>query len=135
MEFVFNLNIVTPAGVLFKDSVIHVQAPGLTGYFGVKPNHIALITPLKIGKITSESSKGRKTLFATSGGYVEVNKNVMTIIVETAEKASDIDVQRAESAKDRANNRLQEKKQGTDIERARFALAKANNRLKVASEI
>jgi F-type H+-transporting ATPase subunit epsilon len=135
LEDYFQLNIVTPAGVLFKDSVAHVQAPGLTGYFGIKPNHLPLITPLKIGKIIAESAKGRLMEFSTSGGYVEINKNVMTILAETAEKASNIDVSRAESARNRATKRLQSKKPDTDIDRARLALDKAMNRLKIASKI
>ena len=135
MEDFFKLNIVTPKGVLYKDTVAHVQAPGLTGYFGVKTNHLPFITPLKIGKIIAESPKGRLTQFATSGGYVEVNQNVMTILAETAEKSTNIDVQRAESARDRAIKRLKDKEPDLDAGRAKSALSRATNRLNIASEI
>ncbi len=129
----FKFEIITPDKVIYSADVEHVKAPGENGYFGVKVNHIPFLTILKTGKITVESGK-EKIFFATSGGFAEVIENKMTIMAETAEAATQIDVERAKQARDRALKRLKEKSGDTNIPRAKAALLRALNRMKVASK-
>jgi F-type H+-transporting ATPase subunit epsilon len=73
--------------------------------------------------------------YATSGGFVEVHENKVMMLAETAERSDEIDVTRAEVARERARKRLAEKNAGTDFDRARLALFRAMNRLKVADRL
>lgn len=132
MDKSFKFKIVTPQAVLLSDEVTHVQAPGVTGYFGVMAHHIPYLTALTLGSITVETGKKRK-VFATSGGFAEVIDGSMTILAESAEEASQIDINRAEKARDRALQRLHENAPGTDVGRARAALLRALNRLEIAA--
>ena len=132
MEKYFQLEIITPHRIVFSQKVRHVVAPGRTGYFGILANHLPYLTALQIGRIEAESEDGTK-LFATSGGYVEVLNNKMTVLAESAEEASEIDIQRAERARERAEQRLKAKDPSTDINRAKAALLRALNRIQVAS--
>jgi len=126
----FKFEIITPEKVIYSADVDHVKAPGKNGYFGVKVNHIPFLTILKAGKITVEIGK-EKIFFATSGGFAEVTENKMTIMAETAEEATQIDVERAKRARDRALKRLKEKAAETNIRRAEAALLRALNRMEV----
>ena len=129
----FKFEIITPDKVIYSEDVQHVKAPGKNGYFGVKANHIPFLTALKIGKITVEIGN-KKIFFATSGGFAEVTENKMTIIAETAEEATQIDVQRAKQARDRALKRLKEKSVDTNIPRAEAALLRALNRMEISAK-
>ncbi|NOY57754.1 MAG: F0F1 ATP synthase subunit epsilon [Calditrichaeota bacterium] len=132
MDKLFKFKIVTPQAVLLSDEVSRVQAPGVTGSFGVMAHHIPYLTALTLGSITVETGKKRK-VFATSGGFAEVINGSMTILAESAEDASQIDIKRAEKARDRAIRRLRGNEPGTDIHRARAALVRALNRLEIAA--
>ncbi len=128
----FKFEIITPEKVIYSADVEHVKAPGKNGYFGVKVNHIPFLTILKTGKITAEIGK-EKIFFATSGGFAEVTENKMTILAETAEDATRIDVDRAKQARDRALKRLKEKSVDINIPRAEAALLRALNRLEITA--
>ena len=128
----FKLEIITPEKVVYSADVEHVMAPGKNGYFGVKVNHIPFLTLLKIGELTANSEKKEK-LFAISGGIVEIADNKMTILAETAEAATDIDVDRAKRARERAEQRIKEKLAETNLTRARASLMRAINRIDVAA--
>lgn len=128
----FKLEIVTPHKVVFSDNVTHVRAPGIAGSFGVLANHTPFLTALGVGAIEVEQGKN-EIIFATSGGYAEVMHNKMTVLVESAEEASEIDVERAKQARDRALKRLQNKNPDVDLDRAKGALTRALNRLTIAS--
>ncbi len=129
----FTFEIVTPHKVVFSAPVLSVQAPGVAGYFGVLANHAPFLTALRIGAIHVATDKGDKT-FATSGGFAEVLNNKMTVLAESAEAGSEIDVERAKQARDRALQRLKEKHADLDLDRARLALQRALNRLAVAEQ-
>ena len=131
-EKIFKFEIITPEKVIYSADVDHVKAPGKNGYFGVKVNHIPFLTILKTGKITVEIGK-EKIFFATSGGFAEVTENKMTIMAETAEEATQIDVERAKQARDRALKRLKEKAADTNIRRAEAALLRAINRMEIST--
>jgi F-type H+-transporting ATPase subunit epsilon len=131
-EKLFTLEIVTPARIEFRGEVKHVKAPGVAGYFGVLANHTPFLTAIKIGAITVQA-KEKTIYFATSGGFAEVLNNKMTLLVQSAEQATNIDVHRAEEAKKRAEKRLVEKNPDIDLERAKAALLRALNRISIAS--
>jgi F-type H+-transporting ATPase subunit epsilon len=131
----FQLDIVTPKRTVFSGRVESFSAPGVVGGFQVLRSHAAMLSSIKIGEVKILDSSGKEFRYATSGGFVEVHDNKVVMLAETAERSDEIDVKRAESAKDRAQRRLSEKKIETDIERARVALQRALNRLKVAGKL
>lgn len=99
------LELVTPYKRVLSEEVDEVTAPGSLGEFGVLPEHTSLLTTLKVGVLTYK--KGRETFqVAINWGYVEVEDNVMTVLVETAEPADQIDVERAKAALARAEEAL-----------------------------
>ena len=103
------------------------------GELGILPNHIPLVAPLAIG--VARLKKNDETYkVAVSGGFMEVRPDKVTILAQTAEKASDIDVARAKEAKERAERRLQAKQDDTDFRRAELALKRAMNRLNVGGK-
>ncbi len=133
-EKVFNLEIVTPRKVVYSGEVKSFSAPGVVGGFQVLFNHAPLLSAIAVGKVKVEDTAGKVTEFATSGGFVEIKANHVVMLAEAAELPSEIDVPRAQSAKERAEKRLAERKPDLDVERARVALARAINRLKLAQK-
>lgn len=129
----FNLEIITPFKIIYQEKVKHIRMPGIEGYFGVKAGHAPFVTTLKIGEIEVDLEKDKK-YFATSGGTVEVLPHKTTVLVETAEAATDIDVERAIYSKERAERRIAEKVPGTELERAKDAWFRAKNRLKISKK-
>jgi len=133
MDKTFTLEIITPQRTVFKGDVKHVKAPGVGGSFGVLYNHTPFLVALKIGVIEIETESG-KLWFAACCGFAEVMANKMTILVENAETAGEIDIERAQRARDRAWKRLHEDlSKDIDVPRAQAALARALNRLAAAS--
>jgi F-type H+-transporting ATPase subunit epsilon len=132
-EKVFDLEIITPFKIIYQQKVKHIRLPGTEGYIGIMANHAPFVTSLKIGEIKVDLESETK-YFATSGGTVEILPHKTTVLVETAEEATQIDVERAIYAKERAKRRMAEKVPGTDIERAKDAWFRAENRLKVAKK-
>jgi F-type H+-transporting ATPase subunit epsilon len=131
------LEVVTPDGARVNEEVDIVNAPGFGGDFGVLANHAPFLSTIKIGALTYESGKERKSLMV-SGGFCEVSNNKITFLVESAEYGSDIDVERAMRAKERAEKRLvQAAQQAEDFnkKRAEVALQRVIVRLKIARGI
>jgi F-type H+-transporting ATPase subunit epsilon len=131
------LEIVTPDRALLREEVDEVVVPGSQGEFGVLPGHTPLLSTLKIGELWYRQGQERHYL-AIAFGFVEVLPDRVTVLAQVGERAQEIDVQRAERAKQRAEQRLaQAQPQLTqidfDIERARIALMKSLLRLQVAS--
>ncbi|HID04034.1 MAG TPA: F0F1 ATP synthase subunit epsilon [Desulfobacterales bacterium] len=100
-----HLEVVTPAGAVVNEDVDIVNAPGYGGDFGVLANHAPFLSTIKIGLLTYETGGERKSLMI-SGGFSEVSNNKITFLVESAEEGSQIDVDRAMKAKERAEKRL-----------------------------
>lgn len=128
------LEVVTPAGAKVDEDVDIVNAPGYGGDFGVLANHAPFLSTIKIGTLTYENGSKRESLMI-SGGFCEVSNNKITFLVESAEKGTEIDVERAMRAKERAEKRLAQSAQKTDDfnqKRAEIALQRALARLKVA---
>ena len=131
MPDTFQLEIVTPEKLVVQDEVEEMQIPGKNGYLGILPGHAPLITELAVGEISYR--KGAETHFlAVAWGFAEVLPDRVTILAETAERAEEIDVKRAEEAKQRAQERLQSGKTETDYGRAQTSLQRAETRLDVA---
>lgn len=128
-----SVTIVTPSGTQVEFDVQHLRAPGSEGEFGVLHGHLPFMTALKIGKLRLDTEEGQQ-IWATSGGYIEVLGNQVIILAETAEKSDQIDLERAEAAKERALGRLSDKSSDLDIKRATLALARAFNRIKISAE-
>lgn len=128
------LEVVTPDGARVNEDVDIVNAPGFGGDFGVLANHAPFLSTIKIGALTYENGKERKSLMV-SGGFCEVSNNKITFLVESAEYGLDIDVERAMRARERAEKRLaQAAQQSEDFNRnrAELALQRSIMRLKVA---
>ena len=127
----FEIEIVTPERVVERDVVTELQLPTKNGYIGVLAGHAPLITELGIGEI-SYKADGQTYKIAVAWGFAEVLPNKTTILAECAERAEDIDVARAQQAKQRAEELLRSGNPDTDFERAKSALERATARLDVA---
>ena len=129
----FKLEVITPDRVVLSDNeVTSVVLPGALGYLGVLANHAPLMTELSIGELDVRRTDGSQDMMAVSGGFVEVFDNVVTVLAENAEPASEIDLDRAEKAFERARQRMDTHDPSMDFDRAALALKKALNRLSVA---
>lgn len=126
------LEIVTPDKVVLEADVDYVGAPGVDGEFGVLPGHIPLLAALSIGELYYR--QGAETHWAfVAGGFAEVSGNRVSVLAEAAELSSDIDVDRAKQAQERAQGRLQSSgKADVDLVRATAALKRAVARIRVA---
>jgi F-type H+-transporting ATPase subunit epsilon len=125
------LEIVTPEGVAVREQVDEVEAPGILGYFGVLPGHTPFLSQLRIGNIRYRIGN-RDHFVAVTWGFAEVLPRKVTVLVQTAERAEDIDLQRAESAQQRAEQRMKEFGVAYDLEAARESFERAQARLDAA---
>lgn len=129
------LEVVTPERKVYEREIDMVIVQGVEGELGILPNHIPFVTPLRIAPLTARRD-GEEDLIAVNGGFMEVRKDRVVILAESAELPEEIDVDRAQAARDRAQRRIQaEKKDDIDYLRAEIALQKAINRLKVSGRM
>ena len=129
------LEMVTPYKRVLSEEVDEVTAPGTVGEFGVLPDHTSLLTTLKVGELTYKKD-GETFHVAVNWGYVEVEDNVMTVLVETAEPADQIDVDRAKAALTRAEEALKKlTSEDKEFKIMECALERALIRVQVASKI
>jgi F-type H+-transporting ATPase subunit epsilon len=128
------VEIITPSKVSFKGEVISVTIPGTEGSFQVLKNHAPLMSTFEIGVIKIELSDHAKKYYSTSGGTVEVLDNHVLVLADSLEAVEEIDVNRAEKARERAEDRLTHKMSTLDVERAERALKRALNRLKLVEK-
>ncbi|NGQ95563.1 F0F1 ATP synthase subunit epsilon [Brevibacillus sp. SYP-B805] len=126
------VEVVTPERVVYSGEASMVIARGVEGDLGILPNHMPLVTPLKIAPVRIKTEGDKEIKMAVSGGFMEVRGDKVTIIAETAERPEDIDVARAKAAKARAEQRLSERHPDLDVRRAELALQRAMARLDVA---
>lgn len=126
------VSIVTPDGPVLEGSFDMVVCKAETGEIGILPGHIPLVAPLQISAVRLKNGNETKRL-AVSGGFMEVQPDKVTILAQSAEKETDIDVQRAKEAKERAELRLQAQQDNIDKVRAELALKRALNRLDVSN--
>ncbi|MDM8552742.1 F0F1 ATP synthase subunit epsilon [Desulfobacterales bacterium HSG2] len=127
------LEIVTPEKAVVSEDVQIVMAPGTLGEFGVLVGHTPFLSTLKVGTVRYTDADGNDRVIFVSSGFAEALPDKVTILAESAERRRDIDLERAQSALERAQERLaMERKEEIDYIRARTALEKAMYRLKVA---
>jgi F-type H+-transporting ATPase subunit epsilon len=131
MADTIKLTIVTPERSVVQDEVDELQIPGAEGYFGVLPGHAPLFSELKVGEVSYRKGD-RWTFLAVAWGFVEVQPNLVRILAETAERAHEIDLDRAERAKQRAEERIRRGGDEVDYNRAVIALERAIIRIHVA---
>lgn len=125
--------IVTPEKTVFESEIDQATLPVTDGEVTILPNHRSYIASLKAGEIMLKT-EGKETLMATSGGFVEFSNNTLVVLADTAEAAGEIDIKRAEEARERAEQLKKEKVTMDDVEYARVAAAieKESARIKVA---
>ena len=127
-----NLEIVTPDRPLIKEQVDEVEIPATDGYIGVLPGHTPLLAMLEIGQLWYRKGQ-EKFYLSIAFGFVEVLPDRVTVLAQIAERPEEIDLQRAETARRRAQERLARPTIEMDFERARIALMKSLIRLQVAT--
>ena len=129
-----DLQIVTPDRRIVQEQVDEVEIPGSEGYFGVLPGHTPLLASLAVGELWYR--KGAEKFFLSIAfGFAEVLPDRVTILARIAERAEEISVERAESARKRAEERIVQSKSDIDYERARLSLMKSVARLQVSAHI
>jgi F-type H+-transporting ATPase subunit epsilon len=124
--------VVTVERLLLSEDVDMVLAPGIEGQLGILPRHAPLMTALAPGELVIRRAGQEDLHMAVSGGFMEVRPDRVTILADSAERAEEIDLQRAEAARQRAQERLTERPPGVDLVRAESALKRSQIRLKVA---
>src|SRR5271166_4876087 len=120
MSDTFQLEIVTPARLLVKDAAEEAQIPGVTGYLGILPGHAPLITELGAGEISYNAS-GATHILSVAWGFMEVLPDTDTIRAEAAEHPEEIDIERAQKAKERTDQRLKSNEPKIEYTRAEDA--------------
>ena len=129
MANTFQLEIITPTRIFSEGQVSYVRAESPDGQFGIMSHHTAATIALGIGELKVVKN-GKEYYYATTGGFADIQSESVLLLLETAELVTDIDVNRAESARKRAQDRFNNKEM--DKVRTRTAIAKAKNRLKVS---
>ena len=128
-----SLRVVTPVRLVLDEQVDELTAPGPLGQLGILPDHAALMTTLEIGQLSYKTSGGASVLTLT-GGYAEVLDNIVTVLANAAEFPHEIDIARAEDARNRAERILEERDSSDDqtLVAAEAALKRALLRLDTA---
>lgn len=126
----FKLRIITPHGIYQEVEIDQINIRTTAGQIGILAHHIPLASGVEISQM-NYIIDGKKTYFAVAGGFVHVNENETTLIANAIESQDEIDLNRAERAKQRAEERLKNKNSDTDILRAEVALRRALTRIHV----
>jgi len=137
---VLTVNIVTPSGIVYDHRASMVVVPAMAGQLGIMANHEPIITPLEIGelRVKRTDNQGHEDAIAVNGGFMEVSHNIASIVADSAERARDIDIDRAQSAKQRAETAIKtasEKHDSNELVRAQIALQRAMNRINVKNHL
>lgn len=127
----FLLEIVTPERKLYSNYVNMIVAKGSNGELGILPNHIPLVTQLRIAPLKLKLEGNQDQFIAVNGGFMEVRKDKVVILAESAELSNEIDITRAKLSKERADQRLIEKQNEIDLLRAENSLRRALTRIEV----
>tara|TARA_B100000700_G_scaffold327870_1_gene443819 strand:- start:200 stop:604 length:405 start_codon:yes stop_codon:yes gene_type:complete len=128
----FQLDIITPNGSRMIGQIDYLRAPSIDGLFGVMANHIPSIIAISPGEIKI-AINGKETLYATSGGYADIKKEGVMLVLETAESGDEIDIRRAEKSIERATQYLKDKTK--DIEQSKLSIEKAKVRISIAKKL
>lgn len=126
------LDVVTLKKVVLSEPIQSVLAPGTMGYFSIHAGHTPFVSSLKTGIVQAIMGNGEKRTLAMSGGFLMTDGKKVILLADAAERPEEIDVARAQAAKERAEKRLAERAPDIDVDRAKAALLRALTRLKVA---
>lgn len=126
------LEIVTPERSILHEKVDEVEVPGADGYFGVLPGHTPLLASLQVGQLWYRKGTDVSYL-SVAFGFAEVLPDRVTILAQIAERAEEIDIERAQAERQRAEQDLAHRPADVDLERARISMLKALTRLQVAN--
>ncbi|RAK09814.1 ATP synthase F1 subcomplex epsilon subunit [Halanaerobium saccharolyticum] len=125
------LDVVTPEKLVYSEQVDLIEAPAIDGLIGIWPKHAPLVTAMKIGTVRVVK-EGEETQIAISNGFMEVQPDQINLVVRTAELPEEIDIERAEAARERAEEKLEKGHENVDFARAEAAYDRALARLKAA---
>ncbi|MGM8364789.1 F0F1 ATP synthase subunit epsilon [Virgibacillus sp. W0181] len=125
------VSVVTPDGPVLEDDFEMISCKAENGELGILPGHIPMVAPLTISSVRLKRGSDEEKI-AVNGGFLEVRPDKITVLAQSAEKPSEIDVTRAEKAKERAEQLLQSNQDQVDFQRAELALKRAMNRLDLA---
>src|SRR6266404_2306121 len=134
-EKTFPFEILTLQKLFLRDEARFVIAPGQEGVFEILANHAPFVFALKPGVLRMRLPVGQDQYVAVGTGFLVVQKDRTTVLTRSAERPEEIDVERARRAKERAEQRLEQKSSGLDLTRAQAALQRALARLKVAEYV
>ena len=134
LETLIHLTIVTPERSLVDEKVDEIQLPGAEGYLGILPGHAPLFTELKVGELGFRKGSTWGWL-SVAWGFAEVLPGQVRVLAETAERATEINVERTARAKERAEKRLNQSGQDVDYNRALVALERAVIRIQVSRKV
>src|SRR5262245_14784550 len=127
-----NLEVITPERLVLREEVDEVVAPGLTGELGILPDHTSLISQLKTGVLSYRQGNQNRRMHV-SGGFIEIASDNVSVLSGVAEKPEEIDVERAQRAKARAESRLASRGEDVDFDRAELKLQRALVRIQVGN--
>ena len=128
----FSLEVVTLKRVIFSGMVEGITAPGTLGYFGILKGHTPFVSSLQPGVFTFILPREQRKTIAISGGFLSTDGERVIVLADSAEVPEEIDVERAQASRDRAQRRLTETPPDLDVVRAKASLTRALARLKVA---
>lgn len=126
-----HVEIVSPIGIVYKDDVDEITVPTQSGYIGILPHHVPLLTQVTSGELSVKKGSSSQ-LLAITGGFLEVANNKVTILADYAVRSEDVEVAKAESAKKRAEQLLKEKLSERDFVQVEGELRRSLLELKVA---
>nr|CAA9229885.1 ATP synthase epsilon chain [uncultured Armatimonadetes bacterium] len=132
MAATFPLDIVTPERTVLSESVQFLQVPAVDGSLGILAGHAPLLAELGVGECMVRLPTGAEERLALAGGFLEVSRERVTVLADTAEFANEIDATRAEESLAQARDMLQRLDGSVDRETANAAVRRAQNRLRIA---
>ena len=129
------IDIVSAEGEIHSGNASMIYAPAQMGEVGIAPRHAPLLTSLKPGEVRVEDEEGKEHFFYITGGMLEVQPHIVTVLADTAVRGDELDEVAAESAKKQAEEALEGASDETDIKRAQAELAEANARYRAAQKL
>jgi F-type H+-transporting ATPase subunit epsilon len=135
MAMTMHVDIVSAEREIFSGTANMVFAPAEMGEVGIMPRHTPLLTRLKSGEIRVQRPEGQEDSFYISGGLLEVQPHIVTVLADTAQRATDIDEAAALEAKQRAEEALRDREGKIDYARAQAELAEAIAQLRVIERL
>ena len=135
MAMTVHVDIVSAEAAIFSGLATMVFAPGVMGELGIMPRHAPLLTKIKPGEVRIRTEDGNEEFFYVSGGMLEVQPHIVTILADTAARAKDLDEAAAQAAKQRAEQALKDKKGDIDLAEAEAQLAEAIAQIKAIQSL